>query len=63
MQSVKTESVSVDRAPILTCGPTVLLIILAPGPMKHGSTVIAFVEDPDGYRVELIQLAAPATAA
>jgi lactoylglutathione lyase len=31
--------------------------------MKHGSTVIAFVEDPDGYRVELIQLAAPATAA
>jgi lactoylglutathione lyase len=26
-----------------------------PGPMKHGSTVIAFVEDPDGYKVELIQ--------
>ena len=25
------------------------------GPMKHGSTVIAFVEDPDGYRLELIQ--------
>jgi lactoylglutathione lyase len=25
------------------------------GPMKHGSTVIAFVEDPDGYRIELIQ--------
>ena len=25
------------------------------GPMKHGSTVIAFVEDPDGYKVELIQ--------
>jgi lactoylglutathione lyase len=24
--------------------------------MKHGSTVIAFVEDPDGYKVELIQL-------
>lgn len=23
--------------------------------MKHGSTVIAFVEDPDGYKVELIQ--------
>lgn len=30
-------------------------IVRAPGPMKHGSTVIAFVEDPDGYRVELIQ--------
>lgn len=27
-----------------------------PGPMKHGSTVIAFVEDPNGYKVELIQL-------
>jgi lactoylglutathione lyase len=27
-----------------------------PGPMKHGSTVIAFVDDPDGYKVELIQL-------
>lgn len=25
-----------------------------PGPMKHGSTVIAFVEDPDGYKIELI---------
>lgn len=28
-----------------------------PGPMKHGKTVIAFVEDPNGYKVELIQLA------
>jgi lactoylglutathione lyase len=27
-----------------------------PGPMKHGSTVIAFVQDPDGYKIELIQL-------
>jgi lactoylglutathione lyase len=27
-----------------------------PGPMKHGSTEIAFVEDPDGYKIELIQL-------
>ncbi|WP_175606929.1 VOC family protein, partial [Serratia marcescens] len=25
------------------------------GPMKHGTTVIAFVADPDGYKVELIQ--------
>ena len=23
--------------------------------MKHGSTIIAFVEDPDGYKIELIQ--------
>ncbi|HUH59315.1 MAG TPA: lactoylglutathione lyase [Candidimonas sp.] len=25
------------------------------GPMKHGKSVIAFVEDPDGYKIELIQ--------
>jgi lactoylglutathione lyase len=24
--------------------------------MKHGTTEIAFVEDPDGYKIELIQL-------
>ena len=26
-----------------------------PGPMQHGSTVIAFIQDPDGYKIELIQ--------
>jgi len=26
-----------------------------PGPMKHGSTVIAFIRDPDGYMIELIE--------
>lgn len=26
-----------------------------PGPMKHGSTIIAFIEDPDGYKIELIE--------
>jgi lactoylglutathione lyase len=26
-----------------------------PGPMRHGKTVIAFIEDPDGYKVELIE--------
>jgi len=26
-----------------------------PGPMKHGTTVIAFLEDPDGYKIELIE--------
>ena len=30
-------------------------VIRPPGPMKHGTTVIAFVEDPDGYKVELIE--------
>ena len=38
-------------------------LVRPPGPMKHGSTVIAFVEDPDGYRVELIQLGSRADAA
>ncbi len=27
-----------------------------PGPMKHGTTHIAFVDDPDGYKIELIDL-------
>ncbi|MEH2037510.1 MAG: lactoylglutathione lyase [Nostoc sp.] len=31
-------------------------VVREPGAMKHGSTVIAFVEDPDGYKIELIQL-------
>ena len=26
-----------------------------PGPMKHGTTLIAFLEDPDGYKIELIE--------
>jgi lactoylglutathione lyase len=30
-------------------------IVRDPGPMKHGSTEIAFIEDPNGYRIELIQ--------
>lgn len=25
------------------------------GPVKHGTTVIAFIEDPDGYKIELIE--------
>jgi lactoylglutathione lyase len=30
-------------------------VIREAGPMQHGSTVIAFIEDPDGYKIELIQ--------
>ncbi len=30
-------------------------IVREAGPMKHGTTVIAFVEDPDGYKIELIE--------
>jgi lactoylglutathione lyase len=29
------------------------------GPMKHGTTVIAFVEDPDGYKIEFVQKKPP----
>lgn len=29
-------------------------VVREPGPMKHGSTMLAFVEDPDGYRIELL---------
>jgi lactoylglutathione lyase len=35
-------------------------VVREAGPMKHGTTIIAFVEDPDGYRIELIQKKAPA---
>jgi lactoylglutathione lyase len=41
-----------------TCGQIKELggkVTREPGPMKHGSTVIAFVEDPTGYKIELIQ--------
>jgi lactoylglutathione lyase len=37
-------------------------VVREAGPMKHGSTVIAFVEDPDGYRIELIQKRAASAA-
>jgi len=30
-------------------------VVRPAGPMKHGTTVIAFVKDPDGYMIELIQ--------
>jgi len=29
-------------------------IVREPGPMKHGSTEIAFIEDPNGYKIELV---------
>jgi len=32
-------------------------VVREPGPMKHGTSVIAFIEDPDGYKVELIERA------
>lgn len=30
-------------------------IVREPGPVKFGTTVIAFIEDPDGYKIELIE--------
>ena len=38
-------------------------LVREPGPMKHGSTVIAFLEDPDRYKVELIELPSRSQAA
>ena len=31
------------------------VVVREAGPMKHGATVIAFVSDPDGYKIEFIQ--------
>ena len=30
-------------------------VVREAGPMKHGKTIIAFIEDPDGYKIEFIQ--------
>ncbi|MEY4430526.1 MAG: lactoylglutathione lyase [Cyanobacteriota bacterium] len=38
-------------------------VVREPGPMKNGTTVIAFVEDPDGYKVELIEQSSRSHAA
>ena len=38
-------------------------VVREPGPMNYGNTVIAFVDDPDGYKVELIQLSSRSDAA
>ncbi|MBD2182340.1 lactoylglutathione lyase [Planktothrix sp. FACHB-1355] len=37
-------------------------VVREPGPMKHGSTVIAFIQDPDDYKIELIQLGTQGSA-
>jgi lactoylglutathione lyase len=34
-------------------------VVREAGPMKHGKTIIAFVEDPDGYKIEFIQQKTP----
>jgi lactoylglutathione lyase len=38
-------------------------VVREAGPMKGGSTVIAFVEDPDGYKIELIEKAQKTSSA
>ncbi|MEY1661505.1 lactoylglutathione lyase [Isoalcanivorax beigongshangi] len=30
-------------------------VVREPGPMRHGGRVLAFIEDPDGYRIEVLQ--------
>ena len=37
-------------------------VVREPGPMKHGGTEIAFIEDPNGYKIELIDLSRRASA-
>jgi len=34
-------------------------VVREAGPMKHGGAVIAFIEDPNGYKIELIDLSGP----
>lgn len=34
-------------------------VVREPGPMMHGGAVIAFIEDPSGYKIELIELQGP----
>lgn len=50
--AIGVEDVYATVESIRTLGGT---IVREAGPMKHGSTVIAFIEDPDGYKIELLQ--------
>jgi lactoylglutathione lyase len=34
-------------------------VVREAGPMMHGGAVIAFVEDPNGYKIELVELSGP----
>jgi lactoylglutathione lyase len=50
--AVEVEDAYKACAEVKKCGGKVAR---EPGPMKHGTTVIAFVEDPDGYKIEFVQ--------
>lgn len=50
--ALSTDDAAATCAQIRAAGGNV---VREAGPMKHGTTVIAFVEDPDGYRIELIE--------
>jgi lactoylglutathione lyase len=52
--AIGTEDIGVAVERIRAAGGK---ITREPGPMKHGTTLIAFVEDPNGYKIELIQRA------
>ena len=49
--AIEVEDVYAACIKIKDCGGNVTR---EPGPMKHGTTVLAFVEDPDGYKIELL---------
>ena len=44
-----------SSAPVTGCAEYGGQVTREPGPMKHGTTVIAFVKDPDGYTIEFIE--------
>ncbi len=50
--AIKTDNIYETAEAIKTKGGK---LIREPDPMKHGKTIIAFVADPDGYKIELIQ--------
>ncbi len=49
--AIEVEDVYAACKKIKDCGGNVTR---EPGPMKHGNTVLAFVDDPDGYKIELL---------
>ncbi len=46
-----------STAPARRCVRPAAKVTREAGPVQHGTTVIAFVEDPDGYKIELIERA------
>ncbi|MCM2350870.1 MAG: lactoylglutathione lyase [Bacteriovoracaceae bacterium] len=50
--ALETDNIKATCEKVRTLG---YKVVREPGPMKHGTTVIAFIEDPNGYKIELIE--------